>query len=212
MATTNTLTVLQARVRSVAAQNSNDGLITDAWLLAALNETLEEIVVEHDWYWLEAEDTITTTASDGTYAKPSDWARTQTLYHEDKDDPLIYLPRKEILIYRTRDGFPRYYSFYKNEIIIGPRPSVSGQTIYHEYITEETTLSAGSSVPVLPDRYCPYLVYKTAVKVGETKRDAALLGTMTQASERWQKLLPRVNKESKQTLRVRPRHDWALRT
>ncbi len=146
-------TPTQALIRASAQLQGNfkttdTRLTTSAWL-DIVNRALRQIALDHDWYWLLANETLTLTAGTATVAPgAATYLRTRTLTHNDVGTPL-YLREISELDRVTRTGRPIIYAVDNSTINVKPIPD-SAYVLVHRYVKSETVMTGDSDVPLIP--------------------------------------------------------------
>jgi len=179
-----TLATLRTSVRTRLGVPSSDALFTDTVLTELINEALQYISSEHDWWWLEKSETLSLTSSTSAYSVASDCTRTINV-----EDPTgIPLSRKgidELVAMTTAEaGYVRFFSPYGTKLEFRPVPNTS-ISVNHRYIGGETALSGDSDTPLIPAQFQPalieYAVYLCHTRIGNTQE----AGPVLEVYNRW---------------------------
>jgi len=173
-----TLATLRTSVRERLGVPSDDSLFTNAVLTALINDALQIVSSEADWYWLEKQENLSLVNGTSAYTVASDCTRTINV-----EDPTgIALARKpvdELVSMSTATaGVVRFFSPYGLKLEFRPVPNTS-ITVVHRYLGGETALSADGDTPLMPAQFQPALVeyaaYLAKMRVGNTQEAAANL-------------------------------------
>jgi hypothetical protein len=152
-----TLATLRTNVRTRLGIPTDDALYSDATLTALLNDGLQFISTEADWYWLEKTETLSLVNGTSAYNVAADCTRTINAA-DPTGVPLERKPIDELEAMSASTGaVVRFFSPYGLQIHFRPVPNTS-ISVSHRYIGGETALSGDSDVPLIPTQFQPILV------------------------------------------------------
>lgn len=185
--------------------SSDDGLLTPERVTQCLRSALNFIASEHDWDWLQATETLTTTANTAYVTPGSTWVRTTHLTGPSNAD----VTRVGWTDYRSypasSTGQPTTWSDRFGRLYLWPVPDGS-YALTHDFIRTETTLLADTDEPLMPDQFqdgwIEYAAYLALRRVGESDKAGEALG----AYQEWQRVTADNRRRSKGPyyVRVRP--------
>lgn len=144
-------------IRSDGSSNSLDGLITNAYVNTSIDDALNRVSMERDWWWLATTATLSFDTTDGDAALPSDFMRAQQLVINGSPVELVQL---ESFLDPDSDNTSYAYTIYGTNIKITPVPSTTTTgTLY--YFRNEPALSTQAS----PDTKSPLMpvVYQKCI-------------------------------------------------
>lgn len=140
--------------------SSSDGQLTPERINTCLRSALNFLSAERDWDWLQASETLTTTAG-VAYVTPlagSDdnvtWTRTTNVTGPTNNN-IEQVPWQD---YRTRPtsqtggDLPAVFSVRQGRIYLWPTPN-SALAIIHDFIQGENPLTSDQDYPLLPDQF-----------------------------------------------------------
>lgn len=156
-----TLAEIRDSIRVRLGVASADSFYTNAVLTDLVNEGLYAMCMEADWPWLQVSTTFDTVAGTQAYTPPASWVRTKALTPDEGADSLLLLSlieMRELGDEQVDRGFPRLYTVYGEEILLGPVPDEI-YTIKHDYIRTEDQLDQDNDVPILPVQWHYALVH-----------------------------------------------------
>ena len=152
-----TLDELRDAVRTRLGVPDTDAIFTDTVLTDLINEGLQYISNEEDWWWLEKTETLSLTDSIQAYDVAADCTRTINV----SDPTGIPLSRKgidELLAMTTAQAaVVRFFAPYAGQLVFFPVPNTS-ISVNHRYIGGEPALSGDSDTPLIPAQFQPALV------------------------------------------------------
>lgn len=137
--------------------DSSDGLLTPAAITDFIVQANHEISGQHDWPWMQTQETIQTVAGQDSYvpgamqvAPYNAWYRTIEI----RDDMADVTERYSITELDDRwnpnlQGKPVEWAIYADQIILRPVPSGVWNYI-HRYIYMEPDLVTSTDTPVMP--------------------------------------------------------------
>lgn len=133
----------------LAIPSSGDGLITDTFVNTSLNDALNRISAERDWWWLASTATLTFDTVNGAATLPSDFMRANKLVINDAlAEPI---PLDDFLNPENTEASYGWV-IYGSQVKITPVPSTSTTGTFY-YFRNEPALSSDSSTPLLPVAY-----------------------------------------------------------
>lgn len=134
----------QTLTNDTSSQNVSDGTIF-------INQAYRQICAVRPWYWLEADATAVTVASQQAYPLPYDYDKLISTFQT--VGAYKYVPREvvsqidwEMLNVQTqyRSNYPVYFHIWKGAVEFWPTPSTADQTISYRYRRLVTDLSIGN--------------------------------------------------------------------
>jgi hypothetical protein len=136
-------------IKSDVSGNSLDGLITNAYVNTSLNDALNRISMERDWWWLASTSSLSFDTVNGAATLPSDFMRANELVIN--SSPAEWVPL-ETFLDPTSDNSTYGWTIYGNQAKIVPVPTTTtAGTLY--YFRSEPALSSDSSSPLMPAVY-----------------------------------------------------------
>lgn len=136
-------------IRSDGSGNSLDGLITNAFVNTCIDDALNRVSMERDWWWLATTASLSFDTTNGDDALPSDFMRAQQLVIN--GSPVEYVPL-ETHLSPNSTGISYAYTIYGSKVHIAPIPTVTtAGTLY--YFRNEPALST----QVIPDTKSPLM-------------------------------------------------------
>jgi len=143
-----TLDDIRAGVRLRLGLNSSDPALTDADLLIFVNAAITQLDNLRNWWWNEADDTITTADGTSLYAFFADSRKTQHL--SIGDDTIKFRTKLDLIKYKSDSGRPRFWTVESGQYRLYPTPD-DVYTVDVVYQAEPTALASGSDTVVWPD-------------------------------------------------------------
>lgn len=145
-------------IRSDGSGNSLDGLITNAYVNTSIDDALNRVSMERDWWWLATTASLSFDIVNGDDAVPADFMRAQELVIN--GSPVEYIPLQSFLNPNS-DGSSYAYTIFGTNIKIAPIPStVTTGTLY--YFRNDpalsTQVSPDTKSPIMPVVYHKILV------------------------------------------------------
>jgi len=145
-------------IRSDGSGNSLDGLITNAYVNTSIDDALNRVSMEREWWWLATTASLSFDIVNGDDAVPADFMRAQQLVIN--DSPVEYCQLEAFLNPNT-DGSAYAYTIFGTNIKISPIPAtVTTGTLY--YFRNEPALSTQVSPdtrsPIMPVVYHKIIV------------------------------------------------------
>lgn len=192
-------------VRTRLGNPSTDGFFSDANLTDILNEALHAVSTDVDWPWLQTSTSFNTTGGTATYTPTAGWNRTRVLCI-DGYDPLEERSLAEIRSYpSTERGRPEWYAISGDTIILRPVPDGT-YAVIHDYIKNETSMSAPSSEVLMPTVY-QYSIVAKAVELAHLRQSRP--DRAREAAEEYLAWIERMKDNRRRTsapkrIRVRP--------
>lgn len=173
-----TLLTLRASVRTRLGVPSDDALFTDAVLTSLINDALNYVTTEADWWWLEKQESLSLTSGVSAYAVAADCTRTINV-EDPTGVPLQRKPIDELVAMTTAPiGYVRFFSPFGAKLEFRPVPSAT-IAVNHRYIGGETALAADTDLPLIPAQFQPmlveYAVYLAKMRAGNMAEAAANL-------------------------------------
>jgi hypothetical protein len=136
-------------IRSDGSGNSLDGLITNTFVNTSIDDALNRISMERDWWWLATTASLSFDTTDGDAALPSDFMRANKLVIN--DSPVEPLPLDTFLD-PNADMNAYGWLVYGNVVKITPIPTTTtAGTLY--YFRSEPALATDGASPLMPVVY-----------------------------------------------------------
>lgn len=136
-------------IRSDGSGNSLDGLITNDYVNTSIDDALNRISMERDWWWLATTAPLSFDTTDGDAALPSDFMRANKLVIN--DSPVEPLPLDTFLD-PNADMNAYGWLVYGNVVKITPIPTTTTTgTLY--YFRSEPALATDVASPLMPVVY-----------------------------------------------------------
>lgn len=136
-------------IRSDGSGNSLDGLITNTFVNTSINDALNRISLEKDWWWLATSSTPTFSTTTGKSALPADFMRANELVVN--GGPVEYIPFETYLDPQA-DLTDYGYTIYGKDLCLTPVPSVAPTATFY-YFKAEPALASDSDSPIMPAVY-----------------------------------------------------------
>lgn len=173
-----TLATLRTSVRQRLGVPNDDALYTDAVLAGLINDAIQYVTSEADWYWLEKSETLSLVNGTSAYSVAADCTRTINV-EDPTGVPLARKPIDELTAMSTATGaVVRFFSPYGLKLEFRPVPNTS-ISVNHRYIGGEATLSSDSDTPLIPAQWqflvVEYAAYLAKMRVGNTQEAQANL-------------------------------------
>lgn len=140
-------------IRSDINGDSLDGLITNAYVNTSIDDALNRVSMERDWWWLATTATLSFDIVNGDDALPADFMRAQHLVIN--DCPVEFVQLNSYLD-KNSENTSFCYTVYGTNIKIKPIPTtVTAGTLY--YFRSEpalsTQVSPDTKSPIMPVVY-----------------------------------------------------------
>lgn len=209
------LSALRTKVLDRIGVPSTDPQFPAALLTRFVNDAMHFIETDHDWPWLNASATITTTAGDDTYAFPADYRRTRSILAPSGGEPLP-LRRYSIDELDSRwptsgRGRPEAWGVDGEQIILRPMPDAVF-TLTHRYVKSEPDLAGDTDVPLMPTAFHAAIAEVAAwMALRRDKQDPrAVAAWSAYANEQagWRRKMLDDARRFGGPARVRVRSDW----
>lgn len=176
--------------------NSLDPLITNTFVNTALNQALNRVSMERDWWWLAHTATLTFDTTYGQSSLPSDFMRANQLVIN--DSVAEFLPFEtylDPLIDATTYG----WTIYGSTVKITPIPSSSQSgTLY--YFRSEPALSSDANSPLMPAAY-HYIIVAYAAHLCAARRQDEQRATLY--LQEYNNYLNSLNDDNRSTIKRR---------
>jgi hypothetical protein len=145
-------------IRSDGSNNSLDGLITNAYVNTSIDDALNRVSMERDWWWLATTASLSFDIVDGDAPLPADFMRANKLVINDY--PVEPLPLDTFLD-PNADSNAYGWLVYGNAVKITPIPTTTTPgTLY--YFRSEPALSTQAS-PDTKSPLMPVVYHKSIV-------------------------------------------------
>ena len=203
------LSTMRTAVRTRLGSPATDGFFSDAQLNDLINEGLQAYATEHDWPWLEATETLTTSAGSAALSPSGTWTRTKGLII-DGYDALEMVSLAELRgVPTTIRGVPRVYCIEQEAILLRPVPNAA-YSVTHDYYKVEPELVGDANQPLLPSQFryaiIEYATYLAHLRAGQPGPAQAALSAYSQ----WIQRMRDNRRRSTSTIKVRVRPGGAL--
>lgn len=180
----------------LAIPSAGDALITDTYVNTSINNALNRISSERDWWWLAAQATPTFSTTTGYASLPSDFMRANELVINDAVAQAVPF---ESYLDAPNGDVGNAYVIYGNQIFLTPVPSTAPTaTLY--YFRSEPALSSDGSSPLMPATYhyaiCAYAAYLCAARRQDETRASLYL-------QEYQNWLQTMNDDNRSTIKKR---------
>jgi len=169
----------------LAIPSSGDGLITDTFVNTSLNDALNRISAERDWWWLAATATLTFDTVNGAATLPSDFMRANKLVINDAlAEPI---PLEDYLDPENTESSYGWV-IYGSQVKITPIPSASLNGTFY-YFRNEPALSSDGASPLLPVAYHYAVVAYAAFLCCARRQDEQRASLYMQEYGNWMRTL-----------------------
>lgn len=166
---------IRARARARAGYGSSDPIISNTVVDDLIADSQRRLAVEHDWPWLEAEASISSTAGTNTLDLSSINYR-KLVYIFDPTGG-VYLEQRapqHRTNYKENQGVPRYFTEFGGIVRLVPTPATSA-TYSVGYIREaDTVLASDTDEPLIPDWAIDLLIADVAMLIARRVRNRDL--------------------------------------
>ena len=134
-------------IKSDGSGNSLDGLITNTFVDTSINDALNRLSLERDWWWLATTASLTFNTTTGKAPLPADFMRANELVIN--DTPVEFVPLETLL--DPDSDYSNYgYTIYGKEILLSPIPSVAPPATLYYFKSEPALTSDGATPIMLP--------------------------------------------------------------
>lgn len=193
-------------IRSDGSGNSLDGLISNSFINTSINDALNRISLEKDWWWLATTASLTFSTVTGKSSLPADFMRANELVINGQTAELIPL---ETFLDPEADYSSYGYTIYGKEILLTPIPSTS-QTGTLYYFKSEPALTSDSATPIIPPVYHYAIVCYGAFLAAARRQDEQRASLYLQEYGNWLKAMNDDNKSSiKRRIKYTRARDYA---
>lgn len=177
-------------IRSDGGGNSLDGLITNAFVNTSINDALNRVSVERDWWWLATTASVTFSTVTGKAPLPADFMRANQLVIN--DSTVEYVPLETLL----SSQYSSYcHTIYGKELLLSPTPTVAPPaTLY--YFRSEPALASDSATPLMPALYHYALVCYGSFLCSARRQDEQRASLYLQEYGNWLKSMSDDNRAS----------------
>lgn len=193
-------------IRSDGSGNSLDGLISNTFINTSINDALNRISLEKDWWWLAATATPTFSTTTGKASLPADFMRANELVINDQTAELIPL---ETFLDPNSEYSSYGYTIYGKELMLTPIPTVAPTaTLY--YFKSEPALTTDGGTPILPAVYHYAIVCYGAFLCAARRQDEQRASLYLQEYGNWLKSMNNDNRSSiKRRIKYTKARDYA---
>jgi hypothetical protein len=187
-------------IRSDGFGNSLDGLISNAFVNTSINDALNRVSVEKDWWWLATTASLTFNTTTGKAPLPADFMRANELVIN--DSAVEYVPLETLL---SSESNSYCHTIYGKEVLLSPIPSVApSATLY--YFRSEPALAADGTSPLMPPLYHYALVCYGAFLCSARRQDEQRASLYLQEYGNW---LKSMSDDNRATIKRRIKHSKA---
>lgn len=197
------LSDLDARVLNRGSFSSDDAGLTATVRRSFINAALKQISNERDWPWLFTTASIVTVAGTSTYALPTGYVRTDSIFEPSTGLVLVERQITEIDQYVTRDR-PILFTTYGTNTVIGPPPD-GVYTLTHRYVRTEPLLTDDNTAPLIPNAFDEGVVEWATMLCWDFARQWDKAGEAGTRYNAWLKSTVDNVRRSRRPLRVRVR-------
>lgn len=184
----------------LAIPSAGDALITDTFVNTSLNDALNRISAERDWWWLSATATLTFDTVNGQATLPSDFMRANKLViNSALAEPI---PLEDYLDPSSNDSSYGWV-IYGNYVKITPIPGSSLTGTFY-YFRSEPALSGDTSVPLMPVAYHYAIVAYASYLCCARRQDETRASLYLQEYGNW---LNTLNDDNRTTISKRIKYD-----
>jgi hypothetical protein len=184
----------------LAIPSTGDGLITDAFVNTAINDALNRVSAERDWWWLASTTTLTFDNVNGAATLPTDFMRANQLVINSA--PVQQIPFEDY-INPLSDDTNYGWVIYGNEARINPVPSTNTSGTFY-YFRSEPALSSDGATPILPPVYHYIIVCYGAYLCAARRQDESRASLYLQEYGNW---LRTMNDDNRATIKKRIKFD-----
>lgn len=185
------LTALMEATRTRLGLPASDSFFTDQVITDLVNASLEYITGRHDWYWLEASESLNTVASTESVATATNSQRTIALY-DNTGVQLEYRPFHELVRFPAdaESNTLRFFGLRGSNIVLRPVPAgtVVG-ALTHVYRSAETRLLTGTDTPLMPQQFHDAIADRAAYLGHLRQGDNAAAKAFQESCEEWIQLM-----------------------
>ena len=160
-------------IRSDGSGNSLDGLITNAYVNTSIDDALNRVSMERDWWWLATTSTLSFDTTNGTAALPSDFMRAQQLVIN--GSPVEFVPL-ETHLNPNSTGVSYAYTIYGSQVHIAPIPTTTTPGKLYYFRNEpalSTQASPDTKSPLMPVVYHKCIVAYASHLCAARRQDEA---------------------------------------
>lgn len=183
----------------LAIPSTGDGLITDAFVNTAINDSLARVSAEKDWWWLAATATLSFDNVNGAAQLPSDFMRANQLIIN--SSPVEQIPFEDYISGQPDTGYG--WVIYGNQVRINPVPSTTTPGTFY-YFRSEPALSADGSTPLMPLAYHYVIVAYGSYLCAARRQDEQRASLYLQEYGNWLRTL---NDDNRASLKKRIKFD-----
>lgn len=209
------LTALRTAVRERAGIDANDATVANTVLNGFINSAVRQVAMMADWDWNYASETITSVAGTAEYNRAAAARKTDRVIDIADGGLLQQISKKQAVRYSEPVGsplggaWPRFWYVEGGKLVLVPTPSTV-RTYKHVYIAAETTMSADTDSPAIPDWAIDLAIVKAALMV-TARLDNSSQQQLLQAEER--DLIDAIMDETRRargSAIIESRRDWSL--
>jgi hypothetical protein len=193
-------------IRSDGSGNSLDGLITNTYVNTSINDALNRLSIERDWWWLATTASPTFSTTTGKASLPADFLRANELVVNGSPAQLLPL---DTVIDPLSDNATYGWLIYGNQIQLTPVPSVAPTaTLY--YFRSEPALTTDAATPILPPAYHYAVVSYASYLCAARRQDEPRASLYLQEYGSFLKTMANDNKTTiKKQIKFSRRRDYA---
>lgn len=186
---------------------ASDAMYTAPVLDDLVNESIQAISLEADWFYLQATAPLITVVGQQLYTPPvltgHTWLRTVNLTPVDSY-ALAWRSVTEIREVGSATADSQYYSIFGDQLMLAPIPS-RVYTIVHDYIRTEPILFDVSSQPLIPVPFRPAVVHLGAAMAHLRQNELTRYESEMRAYQTWLTRMRDNRRRSADPARVRVR-------
>lgn len=176
----------------LAIPSSGDGLITDSYVNTSINDALNRISAERDWWWLASTASLSFDTVNGEATLPADFMRAnQLVINGSAVEQIVF----EDYINPMFESDTYGWLIYGNKVKITPVPSSTLPGTFY-YFRSEPALSADGTSPLLPVSYHYCIVAYGSYLCAARRQDESRASLYLQEYGNWLKTLSDDNRAS----------------
>lgn len=158
------LTSLIEATRTRLGVPASDAFFTDASITDLVNAAMEYISAQHDWYWLEQSESLSTVAGVETVATAATSQRTIALY-DTTGIQLEWKPFHDLVRFpaNATSNTLRFFGYRGSTLVLRPVPlATTAGALTHIYRGTEPRLLSGTDTPLMPSQFHDAIADKAA--------------------------------------------------
>ena len=185
------LTGLIEATRTRLGIPASDSYFTDQVVTDLVNAGLEYITGRHDWYWLEASESLSTTAASESVATTTSSQRTIALF-DSTGVQLEFRPYHDLVRFPAdaQSNTLRFFGLRGSTLILRPVPlGTVVNALTHIYRSAEPRLLSGSDTPLMPQQFHDAIADRAAYLGHLRQGDNAAAKLYQETCEEWVQLM-----------------------